>query len=213
MAREGDPRDYQKTMRAVTRELTRQVRIRACKLRILLLVLAELLLQQSVEGRVTATAQTGAFDIFPKVLNHVDSLDLEHFDESECFLDHEWMAAVISPLSPLAIDIMSFLENAECENMEDTAEEATFVREAKPREARTRSKNPRTSAPTSVHQPVCEGKGGSGRKQSADSGKGEMNKGEKAAGTTTRGSTEDGYQSRDTLYDCRGITGVCWFKR
>ena len=44
------------------------------------------------------------------------------FDEGEGFLDHDWMASSLGPLSPLSLDIMALLENAQFDDIfEDSA--------------------------------------------------------------------------------------------
>ena len=74
---QGEVEDYHNAIRAVTKEVTRQVDIRASRLRILLLLLADLTAQPKQDGEERQQALTQGFDAFYDILNQVDGLELE----------------------------------------------------------------------------------------------------------------------------------------
>ena len=112
MVRDGEAEDYRNTMRLVVQEFTRQVNIRSSRLRVLLLVLAELLPQPMMDGTPTSQSQLSGVDVFYEILNVIDSMDLTTFQDTESYMDHDWAVANGGPLSMLGIDLMSFGECA-----------------------------------------------------------------------------------------------------
>ena len=111
----GNVEHYQDAMRILTIELTRQVHVRASRLRILVMLLSDVLPQPSQQHHpMGEAAMLMGVDAFHETLTQIDLLDLVEFDNTADFLSYEWASANVGPLSQLAIDIMGFLEVADC---------------------------------------------------------------------------------------------------
>ena len=110
----GNPSNYQNDMRTLTKDITRQVNIRASRLPILLLLLADLLPQPLQEGEL---------DVFYDVLSLIDSPDLTNFEGTTSFMNFEWAQSQVGPLVALSLDVMSFMENVPyASDLDDSSE-------------------------------------------------------------------------------------------
>ena len=121
VVRNGRVDDYHNAMRMVTREITRQVHVRASRLRILLL-LSDLLPQPLQDGMPAESSQTLGFDAFYEVLNIADGMDVIDFEATSGFMDFDWATANVGPLSQLSLDILAFLENVLFDDWESSQE-------------------------------------------------------------------------------------------
>ena len=115
--REAPPEHHHNLMRAIAQELARQVAERNGRFRILLLLLADILPLPREEAPVTSETMLVAMDAFREVLNAVDGLFFRNFRTTSSFMDFDWAAAALGPLGNTAIDVMSFLENANVVDM------------------------------------------------------------------------------------------------
>ena len=125
----GEVEDRHNTQRLVVLELARQVNLRVGKLRILLMVLADMLPQPSSSPPVTSGSTLMAFDIFWEALQMLDALEVWGLDDTGGFLDYDWVQSVVGTLGAFSIDVMSFLEKAAgvCDTSEDDqTEDRTF---------------------------------------------------------------------------------------
>ena len=52
------------------------------------------------------------FDTFYEILNLVDDMEATDMEDTISFMDFDWAASNVGPLSPPALDVMAFLENA-----------------------------------------------------------------------------------------------------
>ena len=91
------------------------------------MLLADILPQPSQQhGHVGERAVFMGLDAFHDVLTHIDLMDLMEFDDTEGYLNFDWAADNVGPLSSLAL-----VENAECASDVDSQHDGQGEQDAR----------------------------------------------------------------------------------